>query len=227
MAEAGKTCLKCGHVRAANDPAPAYECPKCGAIYKKMQNKERESFTHLPPLPVANTSSGTHWGKLALVGVVVALVVGGYLYKKSSSAPTPPPPEARKSEPAPPPKVDKVYDDPTQYAKEQVVVTLGEVQGRAVSAKVVNRGKQHLGTITVKVHGLKEWVPDPMFLKDKTPEAWEVDLTNSPFYAESTKESLLEFPKGINTLVFPGRPIKEEAMEVPRRVPVVKAAFFY
>ncbi len=33
----GKQCLKCGYERQANDLAPEYECPKCGAIYSKVE----------------------------------------------------------------------------------------------------------------------------------------------------------------------------------------------
>lgn len=30
------TCPKCGYVRQASDPAPDYECPKCGVVYSKV-----------------------------------------------------------------------------------------------------------------------------------------------------------------------------------------------
>ncbi|CRI63947.1 conserved membrane hypothetical protein [Thiocapsa sp. KS1] len=33
----GKQCLKCGYERKASDLAPEYECPKCGAIYSKVE----------------------------------------------------------------------------------------------------------------------------------------------------------------------------------------------
>lgn len=32
-----KTCIKCGYVRQTTDPAPDYECPKCGVIYAKAE----------------------------------------------------------------------------------------------------------------------------------------------------------------------------------------------
>jgi uncharacterized membrane protein/predicted RNA-binding Zn-ribbon protein involved in translation (DUF1610 family) len=33
----GKTCLKCGHTRAAADAGPSYACPRCGAVYAKLE----------------------------------------------------------------------------------------------------------------------------------------------------------------------------------------------
>lgn len=33
----GKKCLKCGYERMPLDDAPEYECPKCGAIYAKVE----------------------------------------------------------------------------------------------------------------------------------------------------------------------------------------------
>ncbi len=39
----GKVCLKCGHERAARELAPETECPKCGAVYSKVERAlERE-----------------------------------------------------------------------------------------------------------------------------------------------------------------------------------------
>lgn len=33
----GKTCLKCGYERTSGEIAPEYECPRCGAIYAKVE----------------------------------------------------------------------------------------------------------------------------------------------------------------------------------------------
>jgi len=34
----GRKCLKCEHVRLASENhAPSYECPKCGAVYEKVE----------------------------------------------------------------------------------------------------------------------------------------------------------------------------------------------
>lgn len=32
-----RQCLKCGYVRDSADPAPDYACPKCGAVYAKLE----------------------------------------------------------------------------------------------------------------------------------------------------------------------------------------------
>lgn len=32
-----KTCRKCSYVRSPSDVAPEYECPKCGAVYAKIE----------------------------------------------------------------------------------------------------------------------------------------------------------------------------------------------
>ena len=33
----GKKCLKCGYERQSTDTAPEYECPRCGAVYAKVE----------------------------------------------------------------------------------------------------------------------------------------------------------------------------------------------
>jgi predicted RNA-binding Zn-ribbon protein involved in translation (DUF1610 family) len=34
----GRKCLKCEHIRLASEShIPAYECPKCGAVYDKIE----------------------------------------------------------------------------------------------------------------------------------------------------------------------------------------------
>ena len=35
MNQAVKSCPKCGHVRAAGEAAPEWQCPKCGIAYAK------------------------------------------------------------------------------------------------------------------------------------------------------------------------------------------------
>ena len=36
------TCPKCGYVRHPNDPAPDYECPRCGVVYAKAKARQAE-----------------------------------------------------------------------------------------------------------------------------------------------------------------------------------------
>jgi predicted RNA-binding Zn-ribbon protein involved in translation (DUF1610 family) len=52
-----KICLKCGHERRIDDATPEYECPSCGVIYSKYEEKllreqqareDRESDTNKP-----------------------------------------------------------------------------------------------------------------------------------------------------------------------------------
>ena len=46
----GKKCLKCGYERQPSDIAPDYECPKCGAIYAKVEahkQKKESDFKEL------------------------------------------------------------------------------------------------------------------------------------------------------------------------------------
>lgn len=58
-----KTCLKCDHTRSADDPPPLTECPKCGAVYAKLealvaagtQIRPAASPTLPPPLERAET----------------------------------------------------------------------------------------------------------------------------------------------------------------------------
>ena len=33
----GRKCLKCGYERTSTESVPEYECPKCGAIYAKVE----------------------------------------------------------------------------------------------------------------------------------------------------------------------------------------------
>jgi len=37
LADEPKSCVKCGYVRQPVDPAPDYECPRCGVVYAKAE----------------------------------------------------------------------------------------------------------------------------------------------------------------------------------------------
>ena len=43
-----KTCPKCGYERLESDSAPDYECPKCGAIYAKVEARLAEQSDMRP-----------------------------------------------------------------------------------------------------------------------------------------------------------------------------------
>src|SRR5213596_207230 len=42
-----KACLKCGHTRTSSDSGPDYACPKCGAIYAKLEAAQRAKHAAL------------------------------------------------------------------------------------------------------------------------------------------------------------------------------------
>ena len=46
----GKKCLKCGYERKPSDIVPDYECPKCGAIYTKVEITKQTEQGYLPKL---------------------------------------------------------------------------------------------------------------------------------------------------------------------------------
>lgn len=46
----GKKCLKCGHERKPSDIVSDYECPKCGAIYTKVEIAKQTEQGYLPKL---------------------------------------------------------------------------------------------------------------------------------------------------------------------------------
>lgn len=41
IVEEERSCLKCGHVRRADDEGPDYACPACGAVYAKLEALEK------------------------------------------------------------------------------------------------------------------------------------------------------------------------------------------
>ncbi|HEY6898156.1 MAG TPA: hypothetical protein VI279_12920 [Rhodocyclaceae bacterium] len=194
-----RVCPKCGYRRTENETAPDYECPKCGIVYAK-------AVLHAAPVerpePEATDSgaSGAKWVKLALTGVAVLGI--GYWQMRAKPQPAPAAPVAAAPAPAAAAApAAKSYASTVEYAQDKVNVQLGDVQGNMVLSKVINNGDRDLSNVFVKVKGLKQWVPDPRFKKEETPEEYEVEMTNGPFPAGSTKESVLKFPQGVQTLV--------------------------
>lgn len=55
----GKKCLKCSYERTQNDVAPEYECPKCGAIYEKVEalNRRKKAPTKNEKRYTSNTEA--------------------------------------------------------------------------------------------------------------------------------------------------------------------------
>lgn len=218
-----KKCLKCGHVRTARDVAPDYECPRCGAIYKKIQAKAVAEAKAMPVMTLPDTRPAA--GGLGKYLLLAAILAGVGYWQFTKSAPPSPPPQVQAPQPPPPP-VEKEYTDATEYAQAHVAVVLSDVYGTKMHGKVINRGKQNIGYVTVQVKGFKELLPDPRFAKNKTPDDYQVEMSNGPFPAGTTKHSVLEFPQGVRTLVFPGQSLQAEAMGVPHHAPIVHAVFY-
>lgn len=85
----GKKCLNCGHERQPTDISPDYECPKCGAIYAKMEAALR-SETPLPkniPVETRDVVQNTKfWGRLGDFilnprnrGALIVVAIFGFL----------------------------------------------------------------------------------------------------------------------------------------------------
>lgn len=60
----GKKCLKCGYERSGVEDAPEYECPKCGAVYAKveaaLQNKQKPKPQKQKPSALRAKSSSSN-----------------------------------------------------------------------------------------------------------------------------------------------------------------------
>lgn len=54
-----KRCLKCGYIRELTDTAPDYECPKCGAVYAKVEAALTQKNGQRPPEGRAPTSESS------------------------------------------------------------------------------------------------------------------------------------------------------------------------
>ena len=76
----GQKCLKCGYERQASDMAPDYECPKCGAIYAKVESALREK-------PLSDGESMTigedsfEWRAIRFLAIITALYAAVFMLK--------------------------------------------------------------------------------------------------------------------------------------------------
>ena len=74
-------CPKCGHVRSANDTAPAWQCPACGIAYRKYQAYLKRAHQAVKPLqagqPVPRLVFDTSiWSLIAAnVATLIAAVI--------------------------------------------------------------------------------------------------------------------------------------------------------
>ena len=81
-----KKCPKCGAVRQMEDGVtPAYECPSCGIIYTKYENKNRQEIINDSPSVERNdidTSQQTSYNPpkkvispIFVISLIVALMI--------------------------------------------------------------------------------------------------------------------------------------------------------
>nr|WP_067285780.1 hypothetical protein [Marinobacterium profundum] len=76
----GKQCLKCGYSRAEDDPPPSSQCPKCGAIYAKVeahQAHQAQAADERPARPKPEPTNKPSKLKRAGIygGAIIALAV--------------------------------------------------------------------------------------------------------------------------------------------------------
>ena len=70
------TCPKCGHVRAAADSVPDWQCPKCGIAYAKYQTHLDQAATSAPTTAEQKTTQPLSLNNVILicVGIMVAML---------------------------------------------------------------------------------------------------------------------------------------------------------
>lgn len=97
---AGKRCLKCDYVRTDRETAPSYECPKCGAIYAKVEavssgEAPPRSWRPEPRVAIPEQQSASTWpnNRLSWLLYTIAALslmggfIGGYkLWPESAEA---------------------------------------------------------------------------------------------------------------------------------------------
>ncbi len=94
----GKKCLKCGYVRMPTDTYPDYECPKCGAVYAKVEKRLHlqsaspvsENISPLPnPEQEPSTSLGSKKTQLTALGIgTLALGIIAFFFLSSPGRPS-------------------------------------------------------------------------------------------------------------------------------------------
>ncbi len=96
----GKECLKCGYVRMPTDSNPDYECPKCGAIYAKVEKmvlqksappagQNISTLTNQEQASSTSLSSKKKKTQLTVIAAgVVALAIVAFFFLSSPSRPS-------------------------------------------------------------------------------------------------------------------------------------------
>jgi hypothetical protein len=235
MSTAKKTkwCQKCGYLRKDEDTAPESECPKCGVIYAKLQTgATAEARTSLPTAVIYNRKPQAPKPVAAYVIAVLALAGIGYGYVSTTGKPSATTPAAVAAAPvvAPEPPPEPYLENALEYAQSRMSVGLsGEEGGNSFSSrlhvKVVNRGKQEVASLTIRVQGFKGYVMDAATAANKTPEERDIELTGGPYPPDSTREFTMPFPSDLSTILFTPRSPQAEVMNVPVGMPIVRANF--
>lgn len=71
-----KTCLKCGHINTVASDGPEAECPRCGAIYAKVEKALEERAA---ALAASASTQKTSVEKSNLLAIVMSLVAGALI----------------------------------------------------------------------------------------------------------------------------------------------------
>ena len=82
-----KVCLKCDHVAIGVESSPTAACPKCGAIYTKMEAKlgSKASIPVYEANASSNTSENRSTSPFITIGITAALSLGiGYFWGASN-----------------------------------------------------------------------------------------------------------------------------------------------
>jgi len=78
-----KLCKKCGYERKNSDIAPDYECPNCGAIYKKVEehliNKKHLENKNKPDINPSESTSISIIKDLSLLSILAVMLYSLYL----------------------------------------------------------------------------------------------------------------------------------------------------
>lgn len=73
-----KRCLKCGHENQATVSDPLAECPKCGAIYSRVEASLKAKTSESEPLPTPRTAPRMNKLNIRLIAAAIVIFAIGY-----------------------------------------------------------------------------------------------------------------------------------------------------
>lgn len=83
----GKVCQKCGYERTGEETAPEFECPSCGAIYRKVEAAlASKKAAPTPSTPNNHLPDSVVVGVLAVVGLIVWLIADPDIFLSRSAS---------------------------------------------------------------------------------------------------------------------------------------------